>query len=170
MPTSASRRSACGWRIASFDIGIALIDDIPFNRARSDVKVKEYAAAGVPWLASPIGPYAGLGEKQGGRLVADDDWFAALDRLVRKERERHKLAKRAASWAREESLERNLHRWEAVMVEAAELARRGRRGPDDTVPTGQRPTGSEMLAPCAWGWSRTYSRSTPSTEPFRWAS
>ncbi len=60
--------------IADFDIGIAPIADIPFNRTRSRVKVKEYAGAGVPWLASPIGPYAGLGEDQGGRLVADDAW------------------------------------------------------------------------------------------------
>ncbi|MCX6521415.1 MAG: hypothetical protein NTZ21_12190, partial [Actinobacteria bacterium] len=28
-----------------------------------------HAAAGTPWLASPIGPYAGMGEAQGGRLV-----------------------------------------------------------------------------------------------------
>ena len=40
------------------------------NRARSNIKLKEYAAAGACWLASPIGPYVGLGEKQGGRLVA----------------------------------------------------------------------------------------------------
>ncbi len=28
------------------------------------MKLKEYAGAGAPWLASPIGPYAGLGEEQ----------------------------------------------------------------------------------------------------------
>ena len=68
--------------VAAFDVGIAPIDDIPFNRARSNVKVKEYAGAGVAWLASPIGPYAGLGERQGGQLVADDAWPEQLDRLV----------------------------------------------------------------------------------------
>jgi hypothetical protein len=52
------------------------------------VRVKEYAAAGVRWLASPIGPYAGLGEKQGGRLVPDGRWFEELDRLIRDERAR----------------------------------------------------------------------------------
>lgn len=113
--------------ISGFDVGIAPLNDIPFNRARSDVKVKEYAAVGVPWLASPIGPYAGLGEKQGGRLVADDGWLAALDRLVAKGRERRKLAKRAAAWGREQTVARNLGAWEAVMQEAVEraAARRG---------------------------------------------
>ncbi len=85
-----------GAELAGFDVGIAPLDDIPFNRARSDVKLKEYAAAGVPWLASPIGPYAGLGEKQGGRLVADGDWLAALDRIVSKGRS-------GASWRGERS-------------------------------------------------------------------
>ena len=65
------------------------------------MKLKEYAAAGVPWLASPIGPYAGLGEQQGGRLVADDRWYEELVRLIEKPRERRKLAKRGAKWVAE---------------------------------------------------------------------
>lgn len=108
--------------IAGFDVGLAPLDDIPFNRARSDVKVKEYSAVGIPWLASPVGPYAGYGEKQGGRLVSADGWHDAIDRLVVKERERRKLAKRAASWGREQVVSRNLAAWETVMVEAAERA------------------------------------------------
>lgn len=109
--------------IAGFDVGIAPLDDIPFNRARSDVKVKEYAAIGVPWLASPVGPYAGLGEKQGGRLVADDGWLEALDRLAGRARERRKLAKRAAKWGRDQTAAKNAAAWEAVMGEAVERAR-----------------------------------------------
>jgi len=112
---------------ATFDIGLAPLDDIPFNRARSDVKVKEYAIAGVPWLASPIGPYRGLGEKQGGRLVPADGWYDAIDRLVVKEKERRKLAKRGLSWARTQLVSRNLAPWEAAMTEAVELARAGAR-------------------------------------------
>lgn len=112
--------------IAGFDIGIAPLDDIPFNRARSDVKVKEYAAVGIPWLASPVGPYAGYGEKQGGRLVPADRWHEAIDRLVVKERERRKLAKRAASWGREQIVSRNLGAWQSIMVEAVERAGRRR--------------------------------------------
>jgi glycosyltransferase involved in cell wall biosynthesis len=109
--------------VAELDIGIAPIADVDFNRARSNVKLKEYAAAGVPWLASPIGPYAAMGEREGGRLVPDDRWYDELIRLIDKPRERRKLAKRAAKWARGETLERNVSRWETALAEAVSRAR-----------------------------------------------
>jgi glycosyltransferase involved in cell wall biosynthesis len=105
-------------RIGGFDIGIAPLADIPMNWARSDIKVKEYAASGVPWLASPIGPYAGLGEKQGGRLASDDRWFEELDRLVAHQRERQQLGRNAEAWARGQTIEAVAHRWEDVFAEA----------------------------------------------------
>ncbi|HEX5146110.1 MAG TPA: glycosyltransferase [Conexibacter sp.] len=109
--------------IGAFDVGIAPIADIPFNRAKSNVKLKEYAAMGVPWLASPIGPYTGLGEKQGGRLVADDRWHDELERLIRDERARRKLAKAGRRWAEGERVERNLDRWEGALTQALATAR-----------------------------------------------
>jgi glycosyltransferase involved in cell wall biosynthesis len=109
-----------------FDVGIAPIVDIPFNRTRSNIKVKEYASAGVPWLASPIGPYAGLGEQQGGRLVPDDRWDYALRRLIDKERDRRKLAKRGCRWVRGETLSRNIYRWERLFNDTIITATRER--------------------------------------------
>ena len=117
-----------GATLTNLDIGIAPIDDIPFNRARSNIKVKEYAAAGVAWLASPIGPYAGLGEQQGGRLVDDDAWYRELDLLIRKPRMRRKLAKRASSWARAQMLGQHLDAWEAAFGEALERGSSRRSG------------------------------------------
>lgn len=115
--------------VGSFDVGIAPIADIPFNRAKSNVKVKEYAAMGVPWLASPIGPYAGLGEKQGGRLVPDDRWHEELERLIGDERARRKLAKRGMKWAGGQRLRRNMDGWEAAVKRALERAAATRRQP-----------------------------------------
>lgn len=112
-----------GGEIARFDVGIAPLDDIEFNRARSNVKVKEYAFAGVPWLASPVAPYAALGEKQGGRLVADDAWEQELERLIGKERDRRKLAKRARNWGRGETAANNLERWERALEGAVARVR-----------------------------------------------
>jgi glycosyltransferase involved in cell wall biosynthesis len=106
-------------RIGGFDIGIAPLADIPMNRARSDIKVKEYAASAVPWLASPFGPYLGLGEAEGGRLVADDDWFEALDRLVTRQRERRRLARKGKSWAKGHTIDAVADRWEQLFIEAA---------------------------------------------------
>jgi glycosyltransferase involved in cell wall biosynthesis len=107
-------------RIGGFDIGIAPLADISWNWARSDIKVKEYAASGVPWLASPIGPYLGLGEEQGGQLVEDDAWFEALDRLVSSRRERRRLARKGKAWAKGQTIEATADRWERVFVDAAD--------------------------------------------------
>ncbi len=112
--------------MARWDVGIAPLADIPFNRARSDVKLKEYASVGLPWLASAFGPYTGLGEDEGGRLVADDQWYEALRALVASGRDRRKLGKRAAKWAKSQSIDRHVGRWEAVLEDA--MARRARRG------------------------------------------
>jgi len=108
-----------GGETTAFDVGIAPIADIPFNHARSNVKLKEYAAAGVPWLASPVGPYVGMGEAQGGRLVADDEWLAALDQLVSDTRLRRSLAERAQAWGLEQTLTPNLGEWERRFQELA---------------------------------------------------
>jgi hypothetical protein len=104
--------------LATYDIGLAPIADIPFNRARSNIKVKEYAALGRPWLASPVGPYASLGEKQGGRLVPDDGWAEAIGRLVEKPRERRKLAKHARKWGRSQTVFAHAERWERALTDA----------------------------------------------------
>lgn len=103
---------------ATFDVGIAPLADTPFNRSKSNVKVKEYAAGGTPWLASPVGPYVDLGERQGGRLVADDGWYEALSRVLDKPRARAKLAKRARAWAAGQTLEANGQRWEQAFAQA----------------------------------------------------
>lgn len=116
-------------KLAQFDIGLAPIADIPFNHARSNIKVKEYAILGRPWLASPVGPYASLGEKQGGRLVHDHEWVDAIGRLVEKPRERRKLAKRARKWGREQAISANVKLWEEAIVAAVVRGGRTPRPP-----------------------------------------
>jgi glycosyltransferase involved in cell wall biosynthesis len=120
-----------GRLIAKWDVGIAPLDDTAFNRARSAIKVQEYAARGVPWLASPVGPYAGLGEQQGGRLVEHGVWYEALDRLVRKRREHRRLAEAGSAWARTQTIGSTVERWEAALAEAVavEASRRGALSP-----------------------------------------
>ena len=105
-------------RIGRFDIGIAPLVEDPWNLTRSDIKLKEYAASGVPWLASPVGPYLGLGEAQGGRLVPDDGWLDALERLVTQRRERRRLARKAKAWGKRETIESVADRWEQFFSEA----------------------------------------------------
>jgi glycosyltransferase involved in cell wall biosynthesis len=104
------------------DIGIAPLTDTAFNRCRSDVKPKEYASGGTPWLASPVGPYRELGEKQGGMLVGDEDWSSAIDTLVRNPRMRKRLTKRALGWAKGQTIDHHAPLWEKALLGAIERA------------------------------------------------
>ncbi|HEY6760066.1 MAG TPA: hypothetical protein VI318_11265 [Baekduia sp.] len=108
--------------MAGYDIGIAPLKDTLFNRSRSSIKVKEYAASGVPWLASPLDPYAGLGEAQGGRLVRDDEWFASLDALIRDAPARERLARSGRAWAETETTEKLADAYEELFAGAVERA------------------------------------------------
>jgi glycosyltransferase involved in cell wall biosynthesis len=117
--------------IAGIDVAVAPLADTPFNRCRSNVKLKEYGSAGAAWLASPVGAYRELGERQGGRLVADDGWFEALQELVGSSRRRRRLARRALAWAKAETIDRHAAGWEdafsaAVERAQARIAERGR--------------------------------------------
>jgi hypothetical protein len=111
-------------RLGGWDIGIAPLADIPFNSTRSDIKLKEYASVELPWLASPIGPYLGLGEAQGGCLVRDDQWFEATSHLVSHRRERRRLARRAKAWAKRQTIDAVADRWEQVFEAAHRAAPR----------------------------------------------
>jgi GT2 family glycosyltransferase/glycosyltransferase involved in cell wall biosynthesis len=86
-----------------WDIGIAPLADTPFNRCKSALKALDYAAMGLPILASDNAVYRGSpADGQAGWLVPDDTdaWFVALARLVRDETLRRQLAGRAREAAR----------------------------------------------------------------------
>lgn len=68
------------------DIGLVPLQPRPYNRAKSALKGMEYAACGVPFVASPSPEYQRLG---GGVLAggsfevqSDDGWVAAVERLL----------------------------------------------------------------------------------------
>jgi glycosyltransferase involved in cell wall biosynthesis len=110
-------------RLPHFDFALAPLADTAVNQARSDVKLKEYAAVGVPWLASPIGPYAGLGEQHGGRLVADGEWLQAIDALMGDDAARRVLSQRGLRWAAGETIEAHVDVWERTFEDAIAQAR-----------------------------------------------
>jgi GT2 family glycosyltransferase/glycosyltransferase involved in cell wall biosynthesis len=79
----------------AWDIGITPLADTPFNRCKSAIKTLDYAALGLPVLASDIAPYRGsLADHGGGMLIPNDTtaWLAALSRLIRDPELRAQLA------------------------------------------------------------------------------
>lgn len=105
-------------RMARFDLGLAPLADLTFNASRSDIKVKEYAASGVAWLASDRTPYGLYGRDQGGDLVADDRWPEKLDRLIRDHGARRALAKAGRAWSQRQTINATVRLWEQVLLAA----------------------------------------------------
>lgn len=67
----------------AFDIGVIPLADIAFNEAKSNIKGLEYAAAGIPFIASPLPEYVALSEEHGiGRLAKTaKDWVREITAL-----------------------------------------------------------------------------------------
>lgn len=110
--------------LTQLDIGIAPIADHPMSYARSSIKVKEYAGAGVPWVASARGSYAGLGAREGGVTVADDGWEQALLDLAGSRFKRMRLRRKADSWGKSQHIKHHTQPWEAALQMAVDSAAR----------------------------------------------
>jgi glycosyltransferase involved in cell wall biosynthesis len=86
------------WDDGGWDIGIAPLAASPFNRCKSAIKTMDYAALGLPVLASDVPAFRGsLADGPGGMLVANTRaaWQAALAALLDDPRRRLALAKGA---------------------------------------------------------------------------
>lgn len=110
---------------SEWDVALAPLRETEFNRSRSNVKLKEYGAAGTMWLASPVGPYRGMGEQQGGLLVEDGDWLATLRACVEDADRRRELAVRARRWAEGQTIRDAAATWQSAFRAAIERARHG---------------------------------------------
>jgi hypothetical protein len=69
--------------MSQFDIGIVPLDLTPFNQAKSWLKGLEFAALGVPFLASPTEPYVLLNVAYGiGTLAKHRKWLPTLKKVL----------------------------------------------------------------------------------------
>lgn len=66
-----------------FDVGIVPLNDLPFNRAKSDIKGLEYTACGIPFVAQNLDAYMQLRTNLGiGRTAKRaSDWIRHLHAL-----------------------------------------------------------------------------------------
>jgi glycosyltransferase involved in cell wall biosynthesis len=66
-----------------FDVGLAPLADTLFNTYKSDLKLLEYSAAGIPWLASDAPPYRDLAEAWNAQALLcrhPDQFIAGVER------------------------------------------------------------------------------------------
>ena len=66
-----------------YDIGIVPLNDIPFNRAKSNLKGLEYAGSGIPFIAQGLPAYEDLTATGVGRVAyTADDWRRHMTELL----------------------------------------------------------------------------------------
>jgi hypothetical protein len=108
---------------AQFDIGIAPLRDTLFNRNKSALKIMEYGAWGVPYVASDIAPYRRFHQETkgvGGFLAATKtEWDTALRFLIESDTGRGLTAQFGQkeiwdNWG----LQENVGKWEEVLTQS----------------------------------------------------
>lgn len=109
----------------AFDIGIAPIIETGFNECKSDLKLKEYAAIGVPVVASNIKPYSeslkdGVGKR--GYLASNGkDWYNYLEMLILDKDLRERLGKNNRRWYEENTIDKHIYKWIEVYKELVDV-------------------------------------------------
>ena len=88
--------AAKGW-----DIAVAPVIENAFGAAKSDLKVKEYSALGLPVVASRVRPYLDAQEAGAPVQLASsfEEWYSALIRLVRSRSRRESVSQKAKEWS-----------------------------------------------------------------------
>lgn len=107
---------------AHFDIGIVPLNDIPFNRAKSFIKGLEYAAAGVPFVASALPEYEYLAESGVGRVAnTPKEWMSHFDELLDISLREDESVHNFNIVRKNFSIEANAQKWVDVFREIMEL-------------------------------------------------
>lgn len=85
-----------GW-----DIAVAPVINNAFGNCKSDLKIKEYGAAGIPIVASDVVPYREAKKDGAHILLAEtyEEWYNNLRSLITDKALRDDLASRTKEWA-----------------------------------------------------------------------
>ncbi len=114
--------------VASFDIGVVPLRDSTFNKSKSWLKGLEYAALGVPFVASPTKPYSSLSYLGAGDLVTTTTrntmaWERALGRFLDDGDYRDRRAEEGRAVAKVWTFENNAEKWAQAWKDAQTIRR-----------------------------------------------
>lgn len=107
------------WKAIDFDIGIAPLRAHMFNRSKSAIKFLEYAALGIPTVASDVGPYHdNIVHGETGFLVKyEHEWPKYLRMLANDEDMRKEMGANANAWAKTQTLEGHVNEWTEALCD-----------------------------------------------------
>lgn len=111
------------YRTIDFDIGVAPLADLPFNRSKSAIKALEYAALGIPVVASDSEPYRPfvLDGTTGFLVRKEHEWGRRLYELANDEAMRTEMGAKAKAHAATWTIQNGWPLWQAAyeQLEAA---------------------------------------------------
>ncbi len=107
-----------------WDLGLAPLKESPFNLHKSAIKVYEYAAFGMPAIASAITPYnSAIDDGKTGLLVpnTEQDWYESLklvcESVCLRQRLTSGVISRRAKWTLGENAQKLQKAWEQTLFE-----------------------------------------------------
>jgi len=87
---------------AGFDIAVAPLRDLDFNRAKSNVRWLEYSALKIPTVASDVSPYRCIQHGKTGFIVKEEDgWVEYLGNLIKSESLRKHMGQMAYDYVKQ---------------------------------------------------------------------
>jgi len=101
-----------------FDIGLVLLSDITFNKAKSTIKGLEYAASNIPFVAQGLPEYTLLSEQGVGRVAnTPQEWKQHLTELLDYKTRKREAAVQRNLVIKEHSIQARAHEWKAIFEE-----------------------------------------------------
>lgn len=134
--------------VRQFDIGLAPLEDHSFNRSKSALRLLEYGAVGVPYVASPLPSYVQFHRESHGRggFIArtKQEWSEAITHLVENTQLREDMSAAIKAYVREHC------NTDQVGLQWADAIRRVWQGGVSTWTPRERP-GRNHPCPCGSG-------------------
>jgi glycosyltransferase involved in cell wall biosynthesis len=103
---------------ATMDIGLVPLEPCRFNEAKSHLKGMEYAACGIPVIATPTESYRYWVREGVNGLFASKpaEWRTALEAFVGDDAFRRDCGRNARAHALEHTIDKHIHEWEEVYM------------------------------------------------------
>jgi glycosyltransferase involved in cell wall biosynthesis len=103
-----------GW-----DIAVAPVINNSFGNCKSDLKIKEYAAAGIPIVASDVIPYKEAYEDGAEIYLATtfDEWYNAIKLLIENKGRREEIIKKNKDWIAKQWIQENIDKISGVYTQ-----------------------------------------------------
>lgn len=116
------------YKAINFDIGLAPLFPFEFNNSKSDIRLLELGALGIPVIASPVGPYQRAIDEGYPCYSASTphEWTERLKTtLADVEFGDRRLGDAAREWVRKRTTEANVHQWVAAYEQVLSGVRSG---------------------------------------------